>query len=188
MAEMQIAMRLTLADFATGPLAEFMAKLQGLQAVADKVNASFSGVTRKTAALGDVAGSATDGLFKLQAQMAALSEKLNGAAEAFTGLRTQAVSATDAVAAGAAKMDAASASVQELTGHVGGLSTALRGMAELWAGLKIEHGLRKSFEAAKDMQTQMATLMGAGLSRNEAVYARNWSERTAQRFPIDRLS
>lgn len=40
MAEMQIAMRLTLADFATGPLAEFMAKLQGLQAVADKVNAS----------------------------------------------------------------------------------------------------------------------------------------------------
>ena len=67
MSDMQIAMRLTLADFASGPLAEFMAKLEGLQVLASKVTGSFSGTSEGAARVVAAAADAAVGTSRLKA-------------------------------------------------------------------------------------------------------------------------
>ncbi len=190
MSEMQIAMRLTLADFASGPLAEFMAKLEGLQALAERVTVSFNGLGRGAVNFGRTASTSSAGTAKLQDAMAGLADtvagmeaKLNAVADSFLNLgRTAAASATS-VAAGTAEISAAGDAVQSVTGKVNTLSGSLKGMAELWGAFKIEHGLRNSFRAAADLQTQMAAMRLGGFSRSDAAYAGAWSSRFAQQFP-----
>lgn len=195
MSDMQIAMRLTLADFASGPLAEFMAKLEGIQTLAAKVTASFNGVSAGAARVGSAGADAAVGTNRLQVAVSGLAEglqaveaKLSGAADAFLNLGRSAINAGSAVEIGAAKIDAASASVSTLTGHVGGLNNALKGMAELWAGLKIEHGLRASVNAASDFATQVAQLRSLGLSGGAVKYAQQAAWRTAAQVPFASVS
>ncbi len=191
MSDMQIAMRLTLADFASGPLAEFMAKLEGIQALAAKVTASFNGVSEGAARVGAAGADAAAGTSRFQTAIVGLGEglaaveaKLTGAADAFVNLGRSAGAAGVAVEVGAAKIDAASASVSTLTGHVGGLNNALKGMAELWAGLKIEHGLRASVNAASGFATQVAQLRSLGLSGGAVKYAQQAAWRTTSEVPF----
>ena len=195
MSDMQIAMRLTLADFASGPLAEFMAKLEGIQALAAKVTASFNGVSEGAARVGSAGAEGAVGTSRLQAAVSGLAEglqaveaKLSGAADAFLNLGRSALNAGAAVEVGAAKIDAASASVSTLTGHVGGLNNALKGMAEIWGGLKIEHGLRASVNAASDFATQVAQLRSLGLSGGAVKYAQQAAWRTAAQVPFASVS
>ncbi len=186
MADMQVAMRLTMADFASGPLAEFVAKLEKLPAMAAEVTQRFNVLSKSIGSIGASSQKSVDGLSGLTAAIGSLSERmvslearLKAGAESFVGLSGAATESAAAVELAAAKLDAASASVIALKGHVGGLSGSLRGMAELWAGFKIEKGLKASVNAATDMQTQMASMRAAGFSSGAANYARDWSERNA---------
>jgi hypothetical protein len=182
-------MRLTLADAASGPLADFVAKLEKLPAMATEATQRFNVLSKSIGSLGASSQKSVDGLSGLTAAIGTLSERmvslearLKAGTESFAGLSGAATESAAAVELGAAKMDAASASVVALKGHVGGLSDSLRGMAELWAGFKIEKGLRASVKAAADMQTQMASMRAAGFSAGAANYARDWSERNTPAY------
>ena len=52
MADMQVAMRLTMADFASGPLAEFVAKLEKLPAMAAEVTQRFNTLSKSIGSIG----------------------------------------------------------------------------------------------------------------------------------------
>ena len=174
MADMQVAMRLTMADFASGPLAEFVAKLEKLPAMAAQITQRFNTLSKSIGSIGVSSQKSVDGLSGLTSAIGSLSERmvslearLKASAESFVGLKGAATESAAAVELGAAKMDAASASVVALKGHVGGLSDSLRGMAEMWAGFKILKGLKESVNAAADYQDTLLKLKARNLPGGE---------------------
>ncbi|MDE1828582.1 MAG: hypothetical protein KGH65_05475 [Candidatus Micrarchaeota archaeon] len=282
MADMQVAMRLTMADFASGPLAEFVAKLEKLQGLTVKLNGAFAGVGKGISSLGVASKEASDSITAVGDSTARTEEKVrfatssmlmrwNKAATAIKGAAAKSIEAQEKFGAGAyaaaervslatssmimkwreaaAKISASAAEAAEsmegmsvagtglmgtinkvaaetaalgeatyvmdsamlksvftfektgvaanaasaeiagagdaavaLDGKLGALGGTMRGLIELWAGFKIEKGLRASVNAAADMQTQMASMRAAGFSSGAANYARDWSERNAPAY------
>lgn len=190
MADMQIAMRLSLADLASAPLAQFMEKLQGLTALADKVSASFKKLGTGATSFGRSASAAGQGTVKLTETLSTLAQRLGGleaklgaVVESFTLLGRSAVTSAAGMRAGTEAMEAATLAAGRFQSKIGDVSSSLKGMAELWAAFKIEHGLTKSFEAASDMQSQMAQMRLAGFSQDQAEFARATANRLAQQNP-----
>lgn len=190
MADMQIAMRLSLADLASAPLAQFMEKLQGLTALADKVSASFKKLGTGATSFGRSASAAGQGTVKLTETLSTLAQRLGGleaklgaVVESFTLLGRSAVTSAAGMRAGMRAMEGATLAAGRFQSKIGDVSSSLKGMAELWAAFKIEHGLTKSFEAASDMQSQMAQMRLAGFSQDQAEFARATANRLAQQNP-----
>lgn len=190
MADMQIAMRLSLADLASAPLAQFMEKLQGLTALADKVSASFKKLGTGATSFGRSASAAGQGTVKLTETLSTLAQRLGGleaklgaVVESFTLLGRSAVTSAAGMRAGTEAMEGATLAAGRFHGKLSDVSSSLKGMAELWAAFKIEHGLTKSFEAASDMQSQMAQMRLAGFSQDQAEFARATANRLAQQNP-----
>jgi len=190
MADMQIAMRLSLADLASAPLAQFMEKLQGLTALADKVSASFKKLGTGATSFGRSVSAAGEGTVKLTGTLSTLAQRLGGleaklgaVVESFTLLGRSAVTSAAGMRAGTEAMEAATRAAGRFQSKIGDVSSSLKGMAELWAAFKIEHGLTKSFEAASDMQSQMAQMRLAGFTQDQAEFARATANRLAQQNP-----
>lgn len=190
MADMQIAMRLSLADLASAPLAQFMEKLQGLTALADKVSASFKKLGTGATSFGRSASAAGQGTVKITETLSTLAQRLGGleaklgaVVESFTLLGRSAVTSAAGMRAGTEAMEGATLAAGRFQSKIGDVSSSLKGMAELWAAFKIEHGLTKSFEAASDMQSQMAQMRLAGFTQDQAEFARASANRLAQQNP-----
>lgn len=210
MTDMQIAMRLTMADGASAPLGSVLSIMEKLKAVSESAATSFNTAQKAMRSLGTSARTADKNVADLGNSLGTLGEKaiasnapLNTLAEklvdlaqgviamettirdavsALGNLGASARSAGTGVAAGTKKLEAANVATKEMTESVGGLNGMLKSMAETWAALKIDQGLKASIESAATMQNLMARMQGAGYSRDEAEYARDWSERYAQQF------
>ncbi|MBD8873842.1 hypothetical protein [Rhodanobacter sp. DHB23] len=205
MADMQIAMRLTMADLASGPLGRFMSRLQELRELASKVTAGFNDSTKSMAGLGRGAGeleaalgtlgnkaSTTSGqmsglaekLVDLAQGMVTLGETLKGGIASFNELGSSARMAGVGVAVGTREMGAANAKVKETTTSVGGLSSALKGMAEIWAAMKIDQGLKASVETAADYQDTLLKLKARNLSSGELSAIQTRARQESQQNPF----
>ncbi|MBS0464336.1 MAG: hypothetical protein JSS03_05030, partial [Proteobacteria bacterium] len=105
-------MRLSLADLASAPLAQFMEKLQGLTALADKVSASFKKLGTGATSFGRSASAAGQGTVKLTETLSTLAQRLGGleaklgaAVESFTLLGRSAVTSAAGMRAGMRAME-----------------------------------------------------------------------------------
>jgi len=76
MADMQVAMRLTMADFASGPLAEFVAKLEKLPAMASQITQRFNAMSKSFGAVGASSKSASDAISLVGDASARAEEKV----------------------------------------------------------------------------------------------------------------
>lgn len=80
MDNMQIVMRLTLSDLASGPLGKFMVQLQALQDIADRVTAKFNGVTEGIGSIGAASTTAATGMKEMAASGSASMQVVGDAA------------------------------------------------------------------------------------------------------------
>ena len=80
MSEMRIAMTLSLADLASGPLGKFMVQLQALEDIADRVTAKFNGVTEGIGSIGAASTTAATGMKEMAASGAASMQAVGNAA------------------------------------------------------------------------------------------------------------
>lgn len=197
MAEMNVSMRLTLENLASGPLAAFIDQVKSLEPALAALNGKFATFSRSAKSLGDSAASAAGGTSKLEGALSALGDrlaafeaKLGATVDGFAqfGLNArEAASATMAASAaiGAAtdKMDGAAASAANAKREMNGMATALKGMAEIWAGLKLEHGLKASVKSASDFATQVAQLRSLGLNGDQIKYAQQQAWRATAQTP-----
>ncbi|MDE2254182.1 MAG: hypothetical protein KGL42_07965 [Betaproteobacteria bacterium] len=197
MSEMQVSMRLSLQNLASGPLGEFADQLKALEPVAQSLNRALSGLSRRVGSLGDSAARGASGTSRLEAAMVALSDvmarmetKLAASSDSFAQLglnaREAAAGAREAGSAignAAGRMDAAAVSTRNLTGNVYGLNDALKGMAQIWAGLKIEHGLKDAVKVAADMATLQAHIRAMGYSQGATKYATQQSWKASSEVP-----
>ena len=197
MSEMQVSMRLTLANLASGPLGEFADQLKSLEPVAQSLNRALAGLSRRVGSLGDSAATGASGTSKLEGAIVALGDvmarmetKLAATADSFAqfGLNAReaaagAREAGSAIGTATGRMDAAAVSTRNLTGHVYGLNDALKGMAQIWAGLKIEHGLKDAVKVGADMATLQAQIRAMGYSQGAAKYATQQSWKASSEVP-----
>lgn len=196
MAEMNARMRLTLEDLASQPLKGFADQIKALEPLANALNDSLQVFGRRIGSVGSAAERSAGGTGKLLAAMTTLGDTLRGfetklaaVADGFAqfGLnaREAAASARDAASAvgtAGARMDRTAASTRALTGHVYGLNDALKGMAQLWAGMKIEEGMRGAVRAASTMATTQAQMRAMGYGTDSVKYATERSWRDSSNF------
>ncbi len=197
MADMQVAMRLTLENLASGPLGAFADQLKALEPLVASLNTRFATLGKAAKGLGDGAAAGAAGTSKLEAALSGLSDKLasletrlGASVDSFAqfGLNAREAGAAT-MAAGAAigmaatKMDAAAVSAARAKTEMSGMATVLRGMAEMWAGLKIDHGLKASVKEASDFATQVAQLRSLGLSGGQIKYAQQQAWRATGQTP-----
>ena len=197
MSEMQVAMRLSLQNLASGPLGEFADQIKALEPVIASLNAKFATFGRSLRAVGDNAGAGSAGMTRFESSITAISEKLaaletklGASVEGFAQFGLNAREAAAGVnEAGAAiglatrRMDAAAVSTRAAREEMTGFGNAMKGMAEIWAGLKIEHGLKASVKEASDFATQVAQLRSLGLSGGAVKYAQQQAWRLSGQTP-----
>ncbi|OYV99037.1 MAG: hypothetical protein B7Z62_02040 [Deltaproteobacteria bacterium 37-65-8] len=178
MSDMLISMRLTLADAASGPLADFAAALGRLQALGKDVAASLNGAS---AGIKDVAASATQGaegttrlesaMSKLAAVLTGIEGRLTGIAQGFNGVTGSATAAGDATAGAAAKMGEAGVAMDAMNAKAVGLSGTLGGLVKLWGAFKIEKFGKEAAQQAITYQQVQANLASLNLPGAQNQYA-----------------
>ena len=148
MAAMNVAMTLTLADGASAPLRAFTALVEQLEAVVNSLTPRLNAAVASLTAFAGATGSA-EGISALTGQVGALEGRLAtlvgslGAATAAMGT----LGAVSETTGAAMSSHLAATNVQASTLH-----QTLKGMAELWAAVKIEKGLKESVSEAVDFQ------------------------------------
>ena len=197
MSEMQVSMRLSLQNLASGPLAEFADQIKGIEPIIASLNAKFATFGRSLRGMNDSAASGASGMARFERALGGISDKLaaletklgasvDGFAQFGVNAREAAAGVTEASAAigvATTRMDAAAVSARAAKTEMFGFGTALKGMAEIWAGLKIEHGLKNSVRAASDFATQVAQLRSLGLSGDQVKYAQQQAWRSSSQVP-----
>jgi hypothetical protein len=160
---MNVAMRLSLTDTASGPLRAFTALVDQLERAVNgltpRLNAAVAGLT----ALGGGAGAAR-GISALAGQMGALSAQ----AGTLTGNLTAATAAMGALgvagAAGGAGMAGGFAAANR---QATGLHQTMIGLAALWASSKIKDGLVATVEGATKFESTQVRAANMGLTAEE---------------------
>ncbi|MDE2097769.1 MAG: phage tail tape measure protein, partial [Patescibacteria group bacterium] len=177
--QMNVSMRMTFDDLASGPLKKFAETLKGLEPLTKSISDNMASMSQAMGKVSRAASSGASGTEKLEKSLATLQaalEKLNTnlatSSEAFLTLRSEAFAAGNTVKTAAEKMDAASLSTRNLNTHVNTLAASLKGMAALWAGMKIDHGLKESVKSANDWQTQISQMRSLGLNKDAIDYAK----------------
>lgn len=177
MATMNVAMSLTLADAASGPLRAFTAIVEQLEAAANgattRLNALAASITKTGAALGSVDAQATAAMLGLGALEVGVSSlggalssaiaKITEASASLKALGASGIAAGAGVASGAETMASGLAATNK---EANALSGTLKGIAALWAAAKIETGLKDSVSEAAQFQTGTATVASLGLGAN----------------------
>lgn len=184
MADMKIAMTLTMADLASPEIQKFKANLAQLETYLKGLSDSFKVAIGGAADLGKVTAEAAGGITALsrassgatrstgrlgdslkimQDVLAGMAAKLNEVADS---TRMLAISTADMgtaskrAAAGIAAMgDAAGAADAKMTG----LHGTMKGLVELYGALKVGEGLKKSAEAASSYQQERIQLKLMGI-------------------------
>ncbi|MDA8258509.1 MAG: hypothetical protein M0Z99_23250, partial [Betaproteobacteria bacterium] len=179
MADMKVAMTLTVQDLGTVKLQQFNDALKSVgdqvAALNDRFKAAIagasdfgkatsdaadgvtalsrasSGASRSTGRLGDMLKAMQDSLLALNEKLAAAVDNISAMAASTADLSA----ASKGAAAGIAAMgDAAGVA----DGKMAGMHGTMKGLLELYAGFKIEEGLKKSVEAGAGYQTQKLQL------------------------------
>jgi hypothetical protein len=184
---MNVSMTLSLLDTASPQVKAFIETIGGLgkavTAVAERFTAAANGLTGiggassgAASALGQLAAAlgsihATIAVVTEETQQLAINTLLAG--ENMLKMATDAIKLEGSMAAAGAASATAGAKIAGVetaaigaTRGVSGLGTAIKGMAELWAALKIEKGLFGSVDEASKFQQLEARLKG--LNRPEA--------------------
>ena len=198
MSEMNVSMRLTLQDGASAGLRSFQDLLRGLEQAARPLNDQLSMLGRRIGSVGTAAEKASTGAGRFEAALGAIADRLapleaalRGSVDGLSGFTASMREATaGAHEAGAAiglaadRIEMAGAKTREATGHVNGLTAALRGMAEVWAGLKIEQGLRQSVNRASDYQQTLLRLQVRNLPPGEQQAIMQRARQQARENPL----
>ncbi len=198
MAEMNARMRLTLENLASGPLQAFADQLRGLEDLAKSLNGTLAPLPRLLSRIGASADGGSAGLGRLTQALTALAERMEGLEaklganrEAFGQLGLMARStasdvklASDAIGATAGKLDAASASAARAKSEMTGMASAMRGMAEIWAGFKIDRGLERTVSSASGYQQTLLRMQVRNLPPGEQAALVAEAKRQARRNPL----
>jgi len=173
MSDMNVSMRLTLSDLASGPLKEFMGQLDGLSAKITALNTkftSFSTTSREFNASNQASASSITGLnARVDALIAGLST--------MTAKLTSSVAAMESLApasnAAAVGLQNTTRSLDGVAGSAGRARDSIRGLVEAYGALKIAQGLGSSIRAGSDYQATQTRLSnlnvpGANVAINQA--------------------
>ncbi len=184
MADMKIAMTLTMADLASPEIQKFKANIAQLEDYLKGLGDSFklaiggaadlgkatadaaggitalsrasSGATRSTGRLGEALGVIQDALSGMSAKLAEVADSMAAMATSTADLSA----ASKGAAAGIAAMgDAAGAADAKMAGMHG----TMKGLVELYGAFKIGEGLKKSAEAASSYQQEAAQMRLMGI-------------------------
>jgi hypothetical protein len=189
--QMAVSMNLTLTDTASGPLRAFTALLERLEVVVNTLQPRLQAVSASLASIGTAAASSagiqafTAGLGALNSALAATTGQVTAATQGFAGLGAAAQTAGTGLQAGAGHMQAAGAAAQATNAQVNTLADSLRGMASLWAAMKIEKGLKESVGDAMEFQntqTRLKTMNIAPADRAEMMQAATEASRAIPQF------
>ncbi len=181
MSEMNVSMRLTLLDGASPGLRSIQDLLANMARSVRPLNDQLAILGRRIDSLGTASDKASAGGNRLVEAVSAIGERL-GAFEAalrtsvdgLTGLSAGMREATagareaaGAIGVASDRIEMAGVKTREATGHISSMSAALRGMAEIWAGLKIEEGLKRTVSAASTYQQTLLRLQVRNLPPGE---------------------
>ncbi|MHB0992681.1 MAG: hypothetical protein ACYC0M_15590 [Burkholderiales bacterium] len=208
MAEMQVAMRLSLDDLASQPLSAFVDKLKALGPIVSGLSDKLAVLGKSAQTIGDGASGAVkleSALQRLSNTLASLDTKMSAAVdgvlqfgqnakESAAGtfeLATAATSAGNAISTASGKMDAAALSSGRMNTSLRETKGLLAGMVELWAAFKIEKGIKGSVNEASQFQTEVAKMrmlnMPNGQAESMAAAAQNDSRQFKFVSPLDAL-
>src|SRR5574340_722834 len=202
MTQMNVAMTLTLADTASAGVRAFTGLLESLQGVTTTLNgrleqlaAAFSGLAGRASAasaemsaVGTGATAAATGTASLETAVSGLSTSLAGltgrleaAVAGMAGLSTEARAAGGATAASSAQMEAGMIAANS---QAGTLMTTIKGMAQIWAGLKIGKFYKESVGDAGDFQVIETQLQGLnlGAEKTQEIPGKAWDDSKALKF------
>lgn len=172
MATMNVAMQLTLADAASAPLRNFTAIVEQLEAAVGRLQ------PRLTAAVEGLAAFTTPRFTAGVAELGVAISRLEGNLGGLIGGLTNATAALGAATAAFGALGAASATTGgAMNQHLAAtnaqattLGSTLKGLAELWAAVKIEKGLKESAQEAmafQNTQTRLAVMNASPAERAE---------------------
>ena len=155
---MNVSMRLTLSDLASGPLKEFVGQLDLLSAKITSLNAkftSFSSVSREFNASNQTSSASLTGLNSrvdaLVAGLSSLTAKLTSSVSAMESLAP----ASNAAAIG---LQNTTRSLDGVAGSASRAKDSIRGLVEAYGALKIAQGLKSAVGAGSDYQATQTRL------------------------------
>lgn len=190
MSEMQVSMKLTLDDLASGPLAKFAERLKGLESALAPLNEKLRALNKSTQSIGTNASKSATGfdgivtaLNRLGEGLRQLDTKISATSDSWLQFGMNAKEATTQTAGAADAIDLAAGKIDALGTKTRSTNSALKAMAEIWAGMKLEHGLRASVNQSSDFTTQLSQLRSLGLTQGQVNYARGESFRVSKQLP-----
>lgn len=175
MSDMNVSMRLTLSDLASGPLKEFMGQLDGLSAKITALNTKFTSFSTTSREFNTSNQASASSLTGLNARVDALIAGLS----TMTAKLTSSVAAMESLApasnAAAIGLQNTTRSLDGVAGSASRAKDSIRGLVEAYGALKIAKGLGAAVKSESDLQTQQAALRAAGISPQAAKYATDQS-------------
>lgn len=166
--------------------------LSGLSSAMAAVRGEAAGAATAIGQVGQRASAAGVGTYALEQAMAALGGTMQGVvarlgevAGMLAGIGTEARAAGAGVRAGMAGMEAGMVSANA---QASGLMTTLKGLGQLYAGLKIEQGLKASAKDAIDYQATQTRMAAMGMSPGDRALmtgAANAASRAIPQFNRD---
>ena len=198
MADMQVAMRLTLENLASGPLGTFADQLKAMEPAVQALNARLSVFGRRIVSVGTSAENSAAGTGKLEAALAALGERLAGLeaklSASMDGFTTLGAAARDAgasaLAAGAGigaatdAMNAAAASAGRAKAEMSGMSTVMKDMIGLFAAFEAYKGIKASVHSGADLASLQAQMRLRGATQSNINTATQQSWQNSKAFPL----
>ncbi len=173
MSEMNVSMRLTLSDLASGPLRQFVGQLDVLSSKITALNAKFTSFSNTSRAFNASNQASASSITGLNARVDALIAGLS----TMTAKLTSSVAAMESLApasnAAAVGLQNTTRSLDGVAGSAGRARDSIRGLVEAYGALKIAQGLGSSIRAGSDYQatqTRLSNLIvpGANVAINQA--------------------
>lgn len=184
MSEMNVSMKLTLSDLASGPLRQFVGQLDVLSSKITALNAKFTSFSNTSRAFNASNQASASSITGLNARVDALIAGLS----TMTAKLTSSVAAMESLApasnAAAVGLQNTTRSLDGVAGSASRAKDSIRGLVEAYGALKIAKGLDKSARSEYDLQMQEARLKEAGISPQAARYARDQSLKMSQSIGI----
>lgn len=190
--DMNLRMVLTLSDAASAPLRGVVRILEQMQAVASGLTSRLNGaaggmntVARAGAGADRSIAGMTGAFMSLEAVLSGITAKASQVAAGLTAVGVEGRAAGVGVASGTAAMTTGLAATNA---QAGTLASTLKGLAQLYAAVKIKEGLTASAERAMDYQTAQTRSAAMGLSAAERSALQAASVNAARAVPqFDRL-
>jgi hypothetical protein len=155
-----------------GQINNFAAGLEKLAVALGLVKSNSAGISAELGSIGNRAGGASLGTYKLEQSLVALGGVLEGVvaklAATASGIGGVGAAANTVRAEAAGAMAAVGAGAQGSTEHVNTLASSIKGMAALWAAFKIEKGLKTAVSDAAEYERTDNRLRNMNLRPDES--------------------